>query len=185
MSVSRNIPASISGKMWSMKSLAVAHILTKVSLNKPASKFQFPNCQIQIGKVRIWTWVSEWVTPFCITRIVYLNVHLNVQWYWIKPLNTSSQCSDNPTLSLVVRIKQLNAHSQPVECSIPVPSVYQKIRVRVRVRVLTNFVLELSELVVLSNTNSTRIAENKKQGETRIYNLSGTHNSDSTYNLFM
>ena len=43
--------------------------------------------------------------------------------------------------------------------------MYQNIRVRVRVRALTNFVLELSELVVLSRTNHTRIAENKKEGE--------------------
>ena len=42
-------------------------------------------------------------------------------------------------------------------------SAYQKIRVRVRV--LTDFVLELSELVVVSRANRTRIVENKKEGE--------------------
>ena len=35
-----------------------------------------------------------------------------VQYYWFKHLNTSCQCSDHPSLSLVVRIKHLNAPSQ-------------------------------------------------------------------------
>ena len=35
-----------------------------------------------------------------------------MQWLWIKHLNASSQCSNHPTLSLVVRIKHLNAPSQ-------------------------------------------------------------------------
>ena len=43
-----------------------------------------------------------------------------MQWLWIKYLNASSKCSDHPTLSLVVRIKNLNAPSQP--CRIFNPS---------------------------------------------------------------
>ena len=45
----------------------------------------------------------------------------SVQWLWIKHLHASSQCSDHPTLSFVVRMKHLNAPIPP--CRIFNPSI--------------------------------------------------------------
>ena len=47
-------------------------------------------------------------------------VIIAVHWHWFKYINAPSQYSDHPTLSLVVRVKHLNAPSQP--CRIFNPS---------------------------------------------------------------
>ena len=60
------------------------------------------DCLKYISIVDFCDWASRVLT----------DIEQTIQWYWIKHLNASSQCSNHPTLSLVVRIKHLNAPSQ-------------------------------------------------------------------------